>query len=120
MFSWLIPLVGPKAAKPAFFILAAMLLFLAGVMLSRCSGDNTAAEEQAKQGTATAEAYSEAVANGVAVIDNRTITESALAEATVEVKEEIGNAASLSDIRNSLVTKLCAKPGHEKDPACPK
>lgn len=118
IIAWLGGIIGPKAAKPFLWGIGILALIALGFTLSRCGSDNTAAEEQAKQSTRTSEAYAEAVANGVAIIDNRAVTESALAEATVAVKEEIGAAASLSDIRSSLITRLCKQPEHAKDAAC--
>lgn len=120
MISLIASIVGPRFAKPVFYGVLVLLVLGAGFTLAKCSGGNRQAEQQAQQTTRSGEAYSNAVANGIDIIDNRTVTESSLAEATAAVKEEIGNAGSLDDIRTSLVTRLCQQPSHAKDPACVK
>jgi len=114
--AWLGGIIGPKTVKPFLWALGILALIALGFTLSRCGHTDPA--PQAEQNTRSSEAYSNAVAFGVSTLDNRAVTESAIAEATVVVKDEIGNAASLSDIRNSLVTRLCARPEHAKDAAC--
>lgn len=118
MLMLLAPLVGQKLAKPAFFVLMAIVLGGALFLLGRCKGDNDEVVAQIEQTNRSGEAIANAAEMAIEKLDDRTVTDAAVDQAVASTVQEIGRAESADAVRDAVIDGLCREPQHRNDPAC--
>ena len=114
--SWLVSIVGEKAAKPVLCG-AIALLGLAVLSVGYCSLRADSAD-QAEQTSRSGDAMANAAQGAVADIMTQTKAETAIDAATAATKEEIGDAQDPAAIRAAVARNVCLRPEYRSDPAC--
>ena len=104
-----------KARWP--FFAGGVAIGLVIVLLATCHRDNGAGK-QAEQTTRSGDAMSNAAANAIDTLQNRTATDDTINAATDNAMKEIGNAQSPDDVRSAVLAGVCASASHRSDPAC--
>lgn len=119
---WAAKLVGERFAKPAVYIVLALLIVGVIFMLGRCSKDDYKDdyEAQIEQTTASNNATVEAAQTAVQTLQNRTATEDAIDQAVEEAVKEIGDAADAAEVEAAVIATVCKQQSHRNDPACRK
>lgn len=116
--TWLISLVGARAAKPVLYVLAVLIALGLVFTLARCTRPDNAVVEQATQTTRSGEAIANAAGAAVLTIDNRAVTERDIDTATAVITENIDNAQNYDAVRAAVVAGVCRQASHRNDPAC--
>ena len=106
-----------KTATRIIAILAACALLALIFAVVSCRHDNGAGK-QAEQTTRSGDAMSNAAANAIDTLQNRTATDDSINAATDNAMKEIGNAQSPDDVRSAVLAGVCASASHRSDPAC--
>lgn len=115
---WLISIVGPRAAKPVFFGLLAVLLLGGMFLLGKCSDDDDAINAQVEQTNRSGEAISNAAEMAIDKLEDRTVTEQEIDRAVASTVQEIDRAETADAVRAAVIAGVCGQPEHSADPAC--
>jgi hypothetical protein len=116
MIAFLTSLVGPRWAKPVFYVLLAVLAVVI-LSIGSCLFDKGAAD-QAKQTTKSSEALADAAEKSLETVVNANSRDASIDTLVTQTAEGIDNAPDAATARAVALGAVCRMPEYITDPAC--